>query len=303
MQRFKFVLFSALVALAACGSEAGSGQGPLGVVGTPPEKTADMDSSSSAEGGQSVNGDSGTGPDADSDSGGPDAGGGGPTGPDAGGGGPTGPDAGGGGGPVVTSNFHNWSGWNDATACPAWNTTPYAWKEPRTTGIGTKACGAGDVFATGGLYEAYLGPNANATTQAQWDSTHATCKQCAISDWNDPVWGPVVRTPNGHYILNQAGCATLKDPTRKSCALSNWQYRQCGKEACDNSVGQPAYQQCVDAASNTINGACGEAAFGASKGDYTLYSNSSSAWSSCYAVNTGDNLKSTATYVVTAQCY
>lgn len=314
MHRFKVVLFAALIALAACGSEA-SMQGPQGVAAedtrqvakdgsateesgqtTPPE---DSGGQATPDGGTPDGGGSG-GPDA----GGPDTGGGG-GGPDAGGpdtGGGGGPDSGGGGG-VVTSNFHNWSGWNDSTACPAWNTTPYSWKEPRTTGIGTQACAIGDVFMAGGLYEAYLGPNANPTAQAQWDSTHATCKSCAISNWDDPVWGPVVRTPNGHYILNQAGCAALKDPTRKSCALSNWQYRQCGKEACDSSASQPVYQQCVDASSNSINGKCGEAAFGASKADFTYYNNSSAAWSSCYAVNTSDNLKTAAAYVVTAQCY
>lgn len=302
MQGFKVVLFSALVALVACGSEASLQQGPQGFVEAPPGEPEgkDQDGSTAGEGGQtSGQGDSGAGSsDSSVNPGGPDGGGGG--GPDSGG--PGGPD-GGGGGPVVTSNSHNWSGWADTTACPAWNTTPYAWKEPRTTGIGTQACGIGDVFATGGLYEAYLGPTANATAQAQWDATHAACKQCAFSNWTDPVWGPVVRTPNGHYILNQAGCAALKDPVRKSCALSNWQYRQCGKEACDSAVGQPAYQQCVDAASNTINGLCGEAANGASKADYTYYNNSSPAWSSCYAINTGDNLKTAAAYVVTAQCY
>lgn len=300
MQKFTFILLSAFLALTACGSESGSQQ-PQGFSNAP---TGDPSADGSvAEGGQIP--DSGSGGQDSGSPGADDAG----TGADSGGPNPGGPDAGGldaggpGGGGPVTSNFHNWSGWNDSTACPAWNTTPYAWKEPRTTGIGTKACAIGDVFATGGLYEAYLGPTANATAQAQWDATHAACKQCAFSDWNDPIWGPVVRTPNGHYILNQAGCTVLKDPPRKSCALSNWQYRQCGKEACDSAVGQPAYQQCVDAASNSINGKCGEAAFGASKADYTYYSNSSPAWGSCYAVNTGDNLKTTAAYVVVAQCY
>lgn len=203
----------------------------------------------------------------------------------------------------MTSNSHNWSGWASTTACPAWDQAPSSWKEPRTTGVGTQACSAADVFMAGGLYDSFIGPAASASAQTQWLATHMVCASCAFSNWGDPTWGPVVKTPNGHFVLNQAGCVTMKDPSRKSCALSHWQFHQCAKEACDSSVSQTAYQGCADNASNTMNGVCGEASYGLGRANNVLFPNSSTAWSQCISTGLPDDAKNVATRVVIGQCY
>ncbi len=245
---------------------------------------------------------SGSLPDSGGGSPGPDAGGGSSSGslPDAGGGGGS-PDAGGGG--AITSNFHNWSGWNDPQSCPAWNPIPYSWKDPRTTGVGSHSCGDGDVVMAGGLYDSFFGPNASAAAQNQWISTHAACASCAISNWNDPTWGPVVRTPNGHYVLNQAGCIALKDPGHKSCAHSFWQFRQCAREACDGTLNQTDYQTCSDNASSVQVGSCGEASYGVGRASNALYSASSSSWSTCITTGLPDDAKQVVDRIVVGQCY
>lgn len=321
MKPFKAVVLAVLLSVTACvGSDPGAvsslavgeGDGSDQVPGDQKNARGSEDPEDAASGTVSTDGSSPKDSSSDPDSGGPgtgpDSGGGGPVaGPDSGGGSPDGggggnPDPGGGGG-GITSNFHNWTGWNDANSCPPWNPDPYSWKNPRTSGVGTQSCGYGDVVMVGGLYESFLSPSANAASQAQWLATHTTCASCAISNWSDPTWGPVVRTPNGHYILNQAGCIALKDPGRKSCALSNWQFQQCGREACDQSADQTSYQVCVNNSSNVMVGVCGEAANGLGKANNVLYPTSSPAWSGCIASGQADNDKQVAALIVTGQCY
>ena len=236
----------------------------------------------------------------DADAGG-DAGvtnpGGGGGGVDAGGGGV---DAGGGGGGgVVISNTSNWAGWASLTSCPPWNPIPYSWKSPRTTGVGTKTCAS----ETLSFYDAYLGPSASVAAQTAWDASYAACKICLISNWSDPTWGPIVRTPKGHLVLNQAGCSTIKDPGRVSCAYSSWNLQQCGVEACDSSGSQSAYQSCLNTAGGALNASCGNASNGKGLADDTFFRNGSSAWDLCYASGFLDNEKQTASRVMQAFCY
>jgi hypothetical protein len=230
---------------------------------------------------------------------GADAGGGGGVGADAGGVGVDAGGGGGGGGGPVVSNTNNWAGWVSLTSCPPWNPIPYSWKSPRTTGVGTKTCAS----ETLSFYDAYLGPSASAAAQAAWDASNAACKICLFSNWSDPTWGPIVRTPNGHLVLNQAGCSTIKDPGRVSCAYSSWNLQQCGVEACDSSGSQSAYQSCLNTAGGALNASCGNASNGKGLADDTFFRNGSAAWDACYAVGFVDNDKQTASRVMQAFCY
>jgi hypothetical protein len=89
------------------------------------------------------------------------------------------------------------------------------------------------------------------------DGPHQACGACIASNFTDPSWGPLVRSPN-IVETNGAGCIVLLDPSAIDCAKSVQALAQCEHAACDpvchaaGTVGFDDWVQC-SAASN----ACG----------------------------------------------
>ena len=99
------------------------------------------------------------------------------------------------------------------------------------------------------FYEAYMGPNANYPARQSFESGSLACKSCLVTEYLAPGRsGPVLHTPEDHYIANVAGCVYSLDPIHASCAKILYNYNMCKEQVCGCSksqgTNQNTYSQC-----------------------------------------------------------